>query len=78
MPSVRTIAYPVVSGEINVTFLDWTARRTKPIEAHELIVTVPCHRLPGIAKAIDLCTAGAAKTEIPPEFREVMRELNEA
>lgn len=78
MPSVRTIAYPLVSGEINVTFLDWTARRTKPIKAHELIVTVPYHRLPGIVEAIDLCTAGTAKPEIPPEFREVMRELNEA
>lgn len=72
------VAYPLVSGEINVTFLDWTARRTKPIKSHELIVTVPYHRLHGIVEAIDLCTAGTAKLEIPPEFREAMRELNEA
>ena len=68
------VAYPLVSGEINVTFLDWTARRTKPYKPDELIVTVPYHRLPGIVEAIDLCTAGTAKLEIPPEFRQALAE----
>ncbi|HUV04243.1 MAG TPA: DUF169 domain-containing protein [Armatimonadota bacterium] len=68
------VAYPLVSGEINVTFLDWTARRSKPYKPDELIVTVPYHRLHGIAEAIDVCTAGTAKLEIPPEFRRMMQE----
>lgn len=68
------VAYPLVAGEINVTFLDWTARRTKPYKPDELIVTVPYHRLPGIVEAIDLCTAGTAKLEIPPEFRQALAE----
>ena len=68
------IAYPIVSGEINVTFLDWTARRTKPYKPDELIVTVPYHRLQGIVDAIPVCTAGTAKMEVPPEFRRMMQE----
>ena len=65
------VTYPLVSGEINVTFMDWTARRTKPFKPDELIVTVPYHRLPGLVEAIELCTAGTAKLEIPPEFRRM-------
>jgi len=68
------VAYPLVSGEINVTFLDWTARRTKPFKPDELIVTVPYHRLHGLVEAIDVCTAGTAKLEIPREFRRLMQE----
>ncbi|MCL6518396.1 MAG: DUF169 domain-containing protein [Armatimonadetes bacterium] len=63
------IAYPIVSGEINVTFLDWTARRTRPYKPDELIISIPYHKLPNIVEAIDKCTAGTAKLEIPPEFQ---------
>ena len=68
------VAYPLVSGEINVTFLDWTARRSKSYKPDELIVTVPWHRLPGIVEAIDVCSAGTAKLDIPPEFRHAFED----
>lgn len=74
----QAVGYPLVSGEINVTFMDWTARRTKPYTADELIVSVPYHRLHGIVEAIDRSTAGTAKMEIPDEFRRIMREAEEA
>jgi len=65
------ITYPLVTGELNVTFLDWTARRTNPYKAHELIVSVPYHRLKCIVEAIDRCSAGTATLHIPPEFRAI-------
>ncbi|MDI6828065.1 MAG: DUF169 domain-containing protein, partial [Armatimonadota bacterium] len=65
------IAYPIVSGELNVTFLDWTARRTRPYKRDELIVSIPYHKLPNIMEALDRCTAGTASLEIPPEFRSL-------
>jgi len=68
------VAYPLVSGEINVTFLDWTARRTRPYKPDEIILTVPYHRMHGIVEAIDVCTAGTAKLDIPPEFRRLMED----
>lgn len=64
------VSYPLVSGEINVTFMDWTARRMKPYAADELIVSIPYHKVPGIVEAIDVCSAGTAKLEIPPEFAD--------
>ena len=67
------VAYPLVSGEINVSFLDWTARRMRRCPADELIVSVPFHKMPEIMEAIPRCTAGTAKVEYPPEFQELMR-----
>jgi uncharacterized protein (DUF169 family) len=63
------ITYPLVTGEMNVTFLDWTARRMRPYQTDELIVSVPYLRLKAIVEAIDRCSAGTAKLEIPPEFQ---------
>lgn len=74
----QAIAYPVVSGEINITFMDWTARRARPYRPSELIVSVPYHRLKGIVDAIDLCTAGTAKLEVPEGFQRVMNEAEQA
>ena len=67
------IAYPLVSGEINVSFLDWTARRMRRYPPDELIMSVPFHKMPEIMEAIPRCTAGTAEIEYPPEFRELMR-----
>ena len=65
------VTYPLVSGEINVSFLDYTARKMRGYEPDVLFVSVPYHRLAGIIKSIPLCTAGTAKTEYPPEFRQL-------
>ena len=66
------ITYPLVSGEINVSFMDYTARKMKGYNADELFVSVPYHRMAGIIESIPLCTAGTAKTEYPPEFRQLV------
>lgn len=55
------VAYPLVSGEMNVSFSDWTARPMMEMQPDELIVSVPYHLLPGIIEAIPRCTAGTAK-----------------
>ncbi len=64
------VTYPLVSGEINVSFLDYTARKMKGYKPDELFVSVPYHRMAGIIESIPLCTAGTAKTEYPPEFKQ--------
>lgn len=68
------ITYPLVSGEINVSFLDYTARKMKKYKADQLFVSVPYYRMAAIVENIPLCTAGTAKTEYPPEFRQLIGE----
>lgn len=63
------ITYPLVTGEMNITFLDWTARRTRPYKPNELIVTIPYQRLKAVVEAVDRCSAGTAPLEIPQEFQ---------
>ena len=66
------ITYPLVSGEVNVSFLDYTARKMRGYEPDLLFVSVPYHRMAGIMRSIPLCTAGTAKTDFPPEFRQLV------
>jgi hypothetical protein len=69
--------YPLVSGEINVSFLDFTARKMKKYSPDELFVSVPYHRMAGIIESIPFCTAGTAKTEYPPEFKQLVGDALE-
>lgn len=62
------IAYPLVSGEMNVSFSDWTARPMMKMQPEELIVSVPYYLLPGIIEAIPRCTAGTAEGRPIREF----------
>jgi uncharacterized protein (DUF169 family) len=71
------ITYPLVSGEINVSFMDYTARRMKGYKPDELFVSVPYHRMAGIMESIPSCTAGTAKAEYPPEFRHLVEGSSE-
>ena len=64
------IAYPLVSGEMNLSFLDYTARKMKQYDPGELVVTVPSHRMPDLVASIPRCTAGTAETKILAEFVE--------
>jgi len=73
-PVAMAIAYPLVSGEVNLSFLDYTARKMKQYDPSELVVTVPSHRMPDLVASIPRCTAGTAETTIPPEFAESTRE----
>jgi len=68
------IAYPLVSGELNLSLLDYTSRRIKGFAADQLCVTIPFHKMPAVMESIDSCTAGTAKVEFPPEFRRMFRD----
>ena len=64
------IAYSIVSGELNISLLDYTSRKYQSYKSEELFVTIPYHKLPGLMDSIDLCSAGTAKVEFPPGFGE--------
>ncbi|OPX22429.1 MAG: hypothetical protein B1H03_04420 [Planctomycetales bacterium 4484_113] len=68
------VAYPVVTGELNVTLMDYTSRRIKGCKASDLIVSIPYHRFHGVMRSIPHCTAGTAKMEIPESFRRLAGE----
>jgi hypothetical protein len=55
-----------------VSFLDYTARKMRGYGPDLLFVSVPYHRMAGIIRSIPLCTAGTAKTDYPPEFRQLV------
>jgi len=59
------IAYPLVSGEINVSLMDYTERRTQEHRPDEMYVTIPYHLMPGLIWSIDRCSAGTASLEFP-------------
>jgi uncharacterized protein (DUF169 family) len=53
-PACRTgIAYPVVTGEIGLSLLDFGARRLAGFDEDHLLLAVPLHRLMGILGALD-------------------------
>ena len=68
------IAYPLVTGNINVTFGDVTARRIQHYGEDELFVSMPLAALEQTVASIDRCSAGAAETYIPEAMRKMMAE----
>ena len=54
------IAYPLVTGEINVSLLDYASRKYQDYEPNELFVTVPYHLMAGLMWSVDRCSAGTA------------------
>jgi len=65
----QAITYAVVSGELNVSLMDYTSRRIKGYKASDLFVTAPYHRLRGMVASVPFCTAGTARMEVPAAFR---------
>ncbi len=59
------IAYPIVSGEINVSLLDYTARRWQKYRPDHLFVSIPYFRMHNLMESIDACSAGTAEVEFP-------------
>ncbi|MEM3590468.1 MAG: DUF169 domain-containing protein [Candidatus Bathyarchaeia archaeon] len=55
------ITYPLMTGSINVSLGDITARRIEGYDPGELIVSVPIHKISHIVGGIDHCIAGTAK-----------------
>ncbi|MCL5036621.1 MAG: DUF169 domain-containing protein [Chloroflexi bacterium] len=62
----QAVAYPLVSGEVNVSLMDYTSR--KIFDKNDMFITVPYHKIPNMVDSIDKCTAGTAPLEYPPEF----------
>ena len=68
----QAVAYPVVTGELNVSLMDYTSRRIRGYKPEDLLVSIPYHRFLSVMRSIDHCTAGRAKMEIPESFRRLM------
>ena len=78
----QAVAYPVVTGELNVSLMDYTSRGIRGYKPEDLLVSIPYHRFLGVMRSIDHCTAGRAKMEIPESFRrltgaEALRDLED-
>jgi len=67
----QAVAYPLVTGELNVSLLDYTSRRIRGYKSEDLLVSIPYHRFLGVMRSIGHCTAGRAKMEIPESFRRL-------
>jgi len=53
-PACRAgVAYPVVTGEVGLSLLDFGARRLAGFAEDHLLVAVPLHRMMGILHALD-------------------------
>jgi uncharacterized protein (DUF169 family) len=73
-PTCRlSIIYPLLTGEVNISFYDYTARRMCNVEKDKLLVTIPYAKIPDIIASIEKCSAGKAKIEFPAEFREFLQ-----
>jgi len=68
----QTVAYPIVTGELNVSLMDYTSRRIRGYKPEDLFVSIPYHRFHGVVRSIEHCTAGRAKMEIPESFRRLV------
>lgn len=68
----QAVAYPVVTGELNVSLMDYTSRRIRGYKPEDLLVSIPYHRFLGVMRSIDYCTAGRAKMEIPESISRLM------
>lgn len=74
-PTCRmAITYPLVTGELNISFYDYTARKMCGVERDKLLVTIPYQRMSRIVESIEKCSAGTAKVEYPQEFREFLKK----
>lgn len=67
------ITYPLITGKVNVSFGDITARKSERLAEDELFVTLPYEFLWSAFSSIEGCSAGAAKAEMPPAMRELTR-----
>ncbi|MFH1201596.1 MAG: DUF169 domain-containing protein [Candidatus Omnitrophota bacterium] len=74
-PTCRlSIIYPLLTGEVNLSFYDYTARKLCNVEKDKLLISIPYERIPKIIESIDKCSAGKAKIEYPQEFREFLQQ----
>ncbi|MBN3038534.1 MAG: DUF169 domain-containing protein [Candidatus Omnitrophica bacterium] len=73
-PTCRmAVMYPILSGQANISFYDYTARKLCNVERDKMLVAIPYQRIPEMVESIEKCTAGRAKMEYPQEFREFLQ-----
>ena len=68
------IIYPLLTGEVNISFYDYTARKMCNVAKDKLLVSIPYAKIPKIIESIDKCSAGTAKIEFPLEFRQFLQQ----
>ncbi len=55
------VAYPLATGELNVSLMDYASRKYQDYEPGVLFVTVPYRMMAGLVWSIDRCGAGTAE-----------------
>jgi len=74
-PACRlSIIYPLSSGEINISFYDYTARKLCNVQKDKLLISIPYKKIPRVIEGITKCSAGTAKVEYPAEFRQFLQQ----
>jgi uncharacterized protein (DUF169 family) len=73
-PACRTgVAYPVVTGEIGLSLLDFGARRLAGFPENHLLVAIPLHRMLAVMSALDQGVGG----DRGEERESIEREIDE-
>ncbi len=74
-PACRTgVAYPIVTGEIGLSLLDFGARRLARFAENDLLLGIPLHRMIAILQALEH-GAGRAREEAPESVERQIDEL---
>jgi len=74
-PTCRlSIIYPLLTGEVNLSFYDYTARKICNVEKDKLLISIPYQKIDKIVDSINKCSAGTAKIEFPAEFRQFLQQ----
>ncbi|MCM8800375.1 MAG: DUF169 domain-containing protein, partial [Candidatus Omnitrophica bacterium] len=74
-PTCRLVViYPLITGEVNLSFYDYTARKMCNVPEDKLLISIPYGKIPRIVESINLCSAGKAKIEFPVEFRQFLQK----
>ncbi|MFI5143730.1 MAG: DUF169 domain-containing protein [Thermoanaerobaculales bacterium] len=73
-PACRTgIAYPLVTGEVGLSLLDFGARRLAGFAEDQLLVAIPLHRMLGVMQALEHGVGGKGEEELT----EIERQIDE-
>ena len=67
------LMYPLLSGEINISFFDYTARVLSKVEKDVLLISIPYIKMCQMVENINKCSAGTAKIEFPKELRKLIQ-----
>jgi uncharacterized protein (DUF169 family) len=66
------VTYPLVTGKVNISFGDITARKGEKVGVDELWVTLPFMYLRSVMASLERCSAGVASAEVPPDMQRLI------